>query len=654
MKLKNVLFLISVLPILLSFIISSLFWSQLRDDIQQADKDLKIVELGQYLGVLSHEIAVERGLTAGFLGSGGELKQQESMQKQRETVDGFVNDFTDYISELDSDSRFLVDKLNLQLQRLSEVRLDVDRLNNNQMFNYYSEINRLALDIYSILIASVQEPKTTQLMEANLSLMWMKERIGQYRGALNGAFNAQYISIMNMDKVQHYILDSELQEERFRHFATDSMLISLSGFQSQKHWLNVQDVLLRFNAHDVESGIPLIGPSDWFSMATKVIDDVDKLSQNALYILVNITNESRNALVNTYYLSIISFFVVIGMILLVTKIVIHSINTRVKHIKDLLYQVSLNSDLTLRLNDTTVDELGDISRSLDKHLAFVSSSMQRIVNEANVTKLALNEVRLDISSSLVNVKDQTINTDSVANSIEELACTTKDIAKDIFEASGRISEVKELGRKSINYSNDVINDIHAISKSISESLSLQQYLKSELNNVTTILETIRVISQKTNLLSLNAAIESARAGEAGRGFAVVANEVRQLAGKTHESTALIEQLIDQLNKSSDVALVSMENSAKLVTSSGSLVADNQKSIHDLFKEIVEVNTLITQVASSAEEQTTVTQGITENVKNVASLSQATHDRVFHLSHSLDIMANAFMKIERDVSHYKLK
>ncbi|EXJ10162.1 methyl-accepting chemotaxis protein [Nitrincola nitratireducens] len=652
LKLRTVLLMISLIPLLFAFVMSVFWWQQIRVEIQQADQELTTVELGQYLGALSHEMAIERGLTAGFLGSGGQAQQQVAMQQQRQKVDMFVASFKQYASSLPQSHRSLVAEVQATLEQLSSLRADVDRLNGRQSFAYYSELNRLALEAKSLLIASVVSPKTTELMEANLSLMWMKERIGQYRGALNGAFNAKSVSMVNLAEIQRYILDTNLREARFRYFATDELLTRLDSAKSQSHWQQVQQVLSQLNVY--QEGNELQGPANWFALATSMIGDIDQISQYAVTTLMQSAESTHDKAVQKQVVAMVSFLFVLGVVLLITMSAIRSINTRVKRINGLLHRVADQSDLTLRLKDSSADELGDIGQSLDKHLSFLAASMQLIASETDSTQKALKQVKTDVSDSLENVKSQADNSDAVATAIQELSYTSQDIAKNMREASDQTRHVNELGIKSSRVSDDVLSAISVINESILRSQGLVQTLKDDFSGVEHILETIRTISEQTNLLALNAAIESARAGDAGRGFAVVADEVRQLAKKTQDSTEQIGQMIVKLNQSSEAALSSMMTSAEAASGSSDLVAENQHAIHELFTAIEKVNSLITQVATAAEEQTAVTEDVSGNVQNVANLAQSTRDRVLHLNASLDQMTTAFGQIAKDVGHYKLR
>ncbi|MCP1625129.1 methyl-accepting chemotaxis protein [Pseudomonas nitroreducens] len=283
-------------------------------------------------------------------------------------------------------------------------------------------------------------------------------------------------------------------------------------------------------------------------------------------------------------------------------------------------------DLTRRLDYPRRDELGRLATAFNRFLDKLQPSIaavQSATREAHSTADRSAQIARQTSDGM---QQQFREIDMVATALQEMSATAQDSARSAARAADAARTAEQAcddGFRTLDATN---SGIDLLAAGMNQAMAELQQLAASNEQIGSILEVICGIAAQTNLLALNAAIEAARAGDAGRGFAVVADEVRGLARRTQESVEEIREVIENLQARGQSVTSAMQGS--FAQAQGNV--DQARQAIDALRRIGEAVNLISemnlQIASAAEEQSSVAEEINRNIAGIRDVTQTISDQ----------------------------
>jgi len=336
--------------------------------------------------------------------------------------------------------------------------------------------------------------------------------------------------------------------------------------------------------------------------------------------------------------------VIFAVALVITKSITTPLGGEPNEMKNIT-EIIASGDLTVSFEDGRESE--SVYGSMKVMVSQLFGVVSEIVDNSNSLASSAEETSALSLQSSTSLLQQQANIELVSTAVEEMSTSINEVANSASNAATSAQSAQKSSNEANDKISQTIDDLGLLDEKISLAGDVIKTLKTDSNQIGSVLEVIRNIAEQTNLLALNAAIEAARAGEQGRGFAVVADEVRTLASKTQESTKNIEQMIVHLQNSSNNAVEVMTASrdvCKHTLSNAHITAD---MIHVMNEDIGSITQMTELIATAVEEQSCVSNEISQNiiaVSDVAYENSAAASQVSTAGQEISVIASTLNQL----------
>lgn len=307
---------------------------------------------------------------------------------------------------------------------------------------------------------------------------------------------------------------------------------------------------------------------------------------------------------------------------LITSHILHRINQVVSALADL---AKGTGNLTTRLDESGKDEVSLLSASFNQFVEKISHIIDLVIQSS--TSLAGEAGRmLEVTNSTKQgVTNQQKEIESISQAIKAMTQTVNDIAHSSSNAAISANDSTEQAKKGQLVVNESLQAIHKLAGEVENAVTVIKKVDAESEGISVIVSVIRDISDQTNLLALNAAIEAARAGEHGRGFAVVADEVRNLSNKIQNETNQIINRIETLQSDARNAVNVMIAGFETAKHSVDLSNEAGDALQTITDSVVNIASVNESIATATEVQSKVANDILQNISTIGEIANETSE-----------------------------
>jgi methyl-accepting chemotaxis protein len=628
-RLKNLSFGTRLLGIvlipLIAFIASTgfLFYSSIHDK-QHLDQLKMLPEFSISASALVHNLQIERGLSAGYIGSKGNSFGTQLTSHTRET-DRALQTLKESISKNDLNVLYpgadaAIEDIFSRLDKLPQVRSDVRSLSWDlkTAVGYYTDINSNILALIETLSALSSNNEIAKLGLASVNFMNIKERSGIIRAVLASAFAANKFSPGMRDKFITLLAEQKIFRDKFLHFSTPETRHAYNSLIAQPVFQETAQLVT--TALENRGGDFGIDANHWFRKQTEKINQLKKFEDE----LTKKARERTELLSLAAARAIWMEFAIGGVVLLFTLIFSHTLIRRLSN------ESRLMSESLVRISH---GELSGESYPYNTPEFSALSCMQRKLIEVNtaienVTHTVRNsamEISQSNNSLAQRAEEQASNLERTAASMEQITATVRLTAENLQQGN-------QLSVEANKYANDgqVI---------VSKAVIAMNEINDDSKKIADIINVIDEIAFQTNLLALNAAVEAARAGEQGRGFAVVASEVRNLAQRSASAAQDIKTLI--------------EASVKKINSGSELVNASGQSLTNIVDAVTKVSEIISEITTAGEEQALGVEQINDSLMKLDDVNHQNTSMVEEVAVSSRILEEQSTELEHLISFYHI-
>jgi methyl-accepting chemotaxis protein len=371
------------------------------------------------------------------------------------------------------------------------------------------------------------------------------------------------------------------------------------------------------------------------------------------YIKIAYSNESlvkaqrKNSIVTAVAIAIATILLAAVIMFVARTVIIKRVNETIRVLKE------NEGDLTKRLDEAGEDELWELARRFNNFVESIHMIVLTVQDSLDKVSVASSQLSSTAEKLNRGSNEQKQETELVSSAMTQMSQTILDVAKNASETAEISQEAVRIAADGSNEVEKALEGMLSIAKTVDEAVTTIGELGKSSNEIGNIIRVIDEISDQTNLLALNAAIEAARAGEHGRGFAVVADEVRKLAERTGKATKEIAGMIEKIQADTEKSVTSMNAGSQEVQNGLSLAENARNALQMIVNESHKGKDMIQTIATASEQQSAASEEVTLNMKKILDITDKTSAATTQINQTSEELKGLSKELQNMVGLFKI-